>query len=499
MRIYSSNLQATESSYLALGFTKQISTQSEWHVYKGACYIRTAEYSVSLSKSQKRNLLCSIIAKIIFSLGLCWLTKQFKQQLDFYKKGARSVEVYTLNPGYGIGRRSLDKAQKVMSAQVKPKLLEEIRNNHHAVSLLEDSYWSDGAFMLEAIKLNSEARVYITDSLRKDKRFILDAVAIDPKILELASDTLKDDKEVLLKAVSLSGYCLFYASDRLKDDRDVVKQAVSTHGTALMFATERYKAEKEIVSLAVESDGHAFVYASDPLKDDEDVVKLATSNYPYALQYATYRFKNDRALLEELVKKDPAVLGLVNNDQLRAILGYGKTLEEYQQSVITISSSMFNNDFNHVMAAVKKNPDWLKYASFAMRDNKEIVLAALEKGIAALIYVSDRLKNDKEVVLRAQTVMYSGEAIRNDRTIALQLKCIDNAGDVVRGDRECVMAALETSLAALTFGSSVFRNDRDVILKAAALYPDDAYRYASSAIKKDNTKQRTQLEKYSKV
>ena len=76
------------------------------------------------------------------------------------------------------------------------------------------------------------------------------------------------------------------------------------------------------------------------------------------------------------------------------------------------------------MAVVKSAGYALRYASEALKNDREVVLAAVQKDGEALIYASEVLKNDREVILaavqqNASALEYVGGTLRNDNDVLL--------------------------------------------------------------------------------
>jgi sulfur relay (sulfurtransferase) complex TusBCD TusD component (DsrE family) len=95
----------------------------------------------------------------------------------------------------------------------------------------------------------------------------------------------------------------------------------------------------------------------------------------------------------------------------------------------------------------------LKFASVALKNDRDIVLAAVNQNGHALQYASVELKNDREVVLTAVT--QNGNALQ---FASLELK----------NDRGVVLAAVTYDGFVLKFASHELQNDYEVMIPAVA-------------------------------
>ena len=102
-----------------------------------------------------------------------------------------------------------------------------------------------------------------------------------------------------------------------------------------------------------------------------------------------------------------------------------------------------NNDI--VSQAVKNNGLALKFASDRLQDNNDIVLQSVKKNGLALEYASDRLQNNYNIVL---------QAIKND-SLALKF-----ASDILKNDKMIVYESAITYEYALVFASDKLQNDK---------------------------------------
>ena len=132
-------------------------------------------------------------------------------------------------------------------------------------------------------------------------------------------------------------------------------------------------------------------------------------------------------------------------------------------------SCRFSASSVFVLQLVKRQPDALRLASTALKDDCEIVLEAVKQDGHALRYASAALQDDREIVL---------EAIKQDE------HALSYASAALKNDREIMLWAVKQNGAALRFASAALKNDREIVLGAVR---QDGYalRYAAAALKDD--------------
>jgi len=113
---------------------------------------------------------------------------------------------------------------------------------------------------------------------------------------------------------------------------------------------------------------------------------------------------------------------------------------------IKYASDALKNDREVVLVAVKQNGTAIKYVPHAVRDDKELVMVAVKECGFVLQHVSPVLKNDKEVVLK-----------RNGRALRY-------ASPALKNDKEVVLAAVKDDGGALRYASDALKNDRGMVL-----------------------------------
>ena len=130
------------------------------------------------------------------------------------------------------------------------------------------------------------------------------------------------------------------------------------------------------------------------------------------------------------------------------------------------------------MAAVIKSGRALKYASEALRADREVVIPAVKQNGLALAHASDVLKADPEVVIAAvpediykNGFRFASEALRANPEVLLVVVRVNGlalqyASEELQGDPDIVMAAVKQNGYALEYASGALRADKSVVLEA---------------------------------
>jgi hypothetical protein len=144
---------------------------------------------------------------------------------------------------------------------------------------------------------------------------------------------------------------------------------------------------KEEVLEAVKEDGYALKYASEKMKNDEDVVLEAMKPSEFDFLYYCYGYQP--------LPFQFASYNIRNNKNIVI-----KLLKE-NGLVLEWVSDRLKDDEEVVLEAIKQNCLAIKFASYSVRNNKKIAMIAIKKNGINLSHLSDELKKDKQVVLEA--------------------------------------------------------------------------------------------------
>gem|GEM_PF-4036706 len=200
-----------------------------------------------------------------------------------------------------------------------------------------------------------------------------------------------------------------------------------------------------------------------------------------------------------------SVEGLTANAEYYSALARGKRFIENELASIPLgvnadfveimASSEFSKDYEKfALAAVKQNGQALKYASEALRNNREAVLSAFKVNEGALVYASLALKNDRDFVFEAvkqsgHALQYASDELKNNKEFVLAVinenaSSLFYASKTLKNDRDVVLAAVKQTGYALEYASKDVKNDREVVL-AAVKESGRALKYASESLKSD--------------
>ena len=232
-------------------------------------------------------------------------------------------------------------------------------------------------------------------------------------------------------------------------EQEILDKVEETGGEILIGAPSELLSDREFILKAVDKDGWALEYASDELKNDEEVVLTAIKGYDAACwsysgatEYASEELRSNKEFMRKAIE--------VTNGE--AFSGATDELKNDKEMVLFAVS--------HGSAPHQCDPDIiLRYASEAIRADKDVVLAAVRRNGWSLEYASEELKADKDVVLVATinnswSLTYASPALRADKEFVIEL--VKRAG-------ECALRYVDEAL----------QNDADVLEVAKRYVPLD--------------------------
>jgi hypothetical protein len=170
--------------------------------------------------------------------------------------------------------------------------------------------------------------------------------------LDRVVSSLRANKPLVTAAVTKEGSsALRCAASELQSDKDVVSTAVRQEGRALRFASAALQGDRDVCLLAVKQDGCALYYAGDAVKEDREVCVAAVQQDFRALYYASPALRADRDVV------------------LAAIRSGGAQGWE----VLPFASRDLRSDREVILAAASANPQALKFATAALRDDPDFI------------------------------------------------------------------------------------------------------------------------------
>lgn len=207
-------------------------------------------------------------------------------------------------------------------------------------------------------------------------------------------------------------------------------------------------------------------------QDDKKVVMEEVSKNGIYLEYAVEELKKDKDVVFAAVRSNPDAIRFVskkflNDEELFKIaLDYNGLLLEY-------ASNKLKDNRNLCFTAVRKNGLALQFVSKTLKDDKEFVLSALLNNGEAIQYASHNLKNDEEACLVAlnnsgTSLKYMPEVIKNNEDMALTAvikngKALEFVSETLKKQKNIVLQAVKKDGLAIAYAPASIRNDDDVV------------------------------------
>jgi hypothetical protein len=211
---------------------------------------------------------------------------------------------------------------------------------------------------------------------------------IKREVLPLFNYNIKNKKEYLLLKIKEDPYFFKFANQKLKSDKEVVLLYLDSCKKKYQYSFAFRKVsftllnDKEVALKAVQTYGFNLDYLPYKFKDDKSIVMEAILNDSRALEYASERLKNDR---------ETVLLCTIINDT-----------SYFYHSNLKYASVALRSDKQVVMEHVKFDGNALEFASENLQDDMEVVLTAVKNSYGkALQFASEKLRDDWEVVMIA--------------------------------------------------------------------------------------------------
>jgi hypothetical protein len=198
------------------------------------------------------------------------------------------------------------------------------------------------------------------------------------------------------------------------DDRELVIAGVRRHGNSVGTASMLFRDDEEVILHATRDDTEPVRYASQRLLDNWIFMRPLIERGADVFKYLSPRLRGSQNIVaavlairgEELSKKDTIVR--------RGILVMMYASPEIQDDPELAAVAVVQNGYEmgYISRRLRNDPKFLagvapviscdggilRYASDAIRSNKELVLIAMSNNGYALKYASDNLKDDSDVV-----------------------------------------------------------------------------------------------------
>ena len=245
-----------------------------------------------------------------------------------------------------------------------------------------------------------------------------------------------------------------------------------------------------------------FEVREDGIVQTWNVVDMKFSSEAQTISKVKAELLEARRFFEERSKKEYTLAAVQKDGKalryasqaLRADRNVVREAVKKTGSALEYASPDLKNDRDTVLMAIKQEPRSLEFASGALRGDRGVILVAVKECGDALRYASASLKGDRDVVLAAvrqdgSALRYASEAFRADRAIVLEAAkesgfALEIASENFRSDREIVLETVKKYGLSLHVASETLRGDRDVVL-AAARQNGFALEFASKELRDD--------------
>lgn len=259
--------------------------------------------------------------------------------------------------------------------------------------------------------------------------------AVHYSVYRMAPDECKEDYDIALTAVHRCGSVYPHLPEAFQSDRRIVMAAVGSDASIFEDLPENLRADLDIARAAVKGDGAVLKFAPPEVQANLSIVRDAVKSNYWALLHSCPDCWDSELVLSTLAawaldKKPSVSKELLRHPRMQQLFG----------------------EKNFVMAALRRDPDWIKFASSDLRSDREVVGFAVSAKGSALQWVSDEMRADPEIVALA---------VGKD-PLALKF-----ASELLRADRDLVLMAVKSDARALCHASlDLQRTDSEIVVTA---------------------------------
>lgn len=368
---------------------------------------------------------------------------------------------------------------------------------------------------LSGLGIDFDYSVFIPNEVFSNKALLLKILLIDGELLKHASNDLKNDKEIVLTAIKNSYLSLQYASEALKDDKDFVMTAVKKCGLSLKFVSTRLKDDPKVVTEAIKDirgffAHRIFAFASTRLKNNEEFILSFFPNFPRVIDGVPRRLLRNRNFILKVFSVYPLSFSFAVRNALKFILKTFKNDKEVMLTIINSNADLLfwckdlipysiRDNYDYMLAAVKKYDLSIKYTSKKLLDNENFILEALKINgfLMAIDPVNTKYKDNKDMVLLSlennRNVVGTFECIsdrlKEDKDVIKKAlskdgRILNDIDDFSKCDKELILTGVSNYGTALKYVPVIFKNNREVVM-AAVKERGCALKYASYMLKDD--------------
>ena len=321
--------------------------------------------------------------------------------------------------------------------------------------------------------------------------------------MRYASEHIKNDSSLFIKWIkeSESLHCLNFAEFSIQTNQEIqnlIKDYLETNWDLVKYCHPSMRDDITIMKKAIAHNGLNLEFASDELKKNKEFLLSAVEENQDAIKFIPSNFLKSEIFVKDLIEK----VNSVTNTIFELI---PEKLKKNKSILIKIAQKIqlgdelegyFNeNDFQFFCEVVKKNGDFIYFASEKLRDDEELVKVAIKFGDGSLSNISERLRNDPEMVIwaiennRPALLRSAGEIAKDDFDVIKTAVCrqgsaLDWASERLRDDNEIVKLAVDEDPYALKYASERIRNNKTFVLKICER-EIHAYIYAGDSLWSD--------------
>jgi tetratricopeptide (TPR) repeat protein len=280
-------------------------------------------------------------------------------------------------------------------------------------------------------------------------------------------------KAIQLAIVSDPGnekYIDFYERTQNKYEQDELLQAMDAK---LENVLPKITKEEDAL-VYVKENGFYIDWLSDVLQHNKKIALEAVKNVGMSLEMTVWQ--DDEEVVLEAIKQCPLSIRFAS-DRLKDTKSVALDAVGRNGTVLRFLQN-WSKDPDIVALAVKTTPKSLKFASPDLKRMPEMILKSVKA--TSLSFRSNcpsSLRDDKEFMLNVIKIApnhlrFASGNLRNDKDICLAAverngKCLEYVSDAMRSNRQVVITAMEQDRLAYSFADSTLQSDREILMLAS--------------------------------
>jgi uncharacterized protein (UPF0262 family) len=325
-------------------------------------------------------------------------------------------------------------------------------------------------YMLEAIRQNPMYTQYISNTLKNDEEFMIEVRKLQTSESIRTSDNLKNNEDIALDAKKNES-----SSEKTTNEELEILEKIGKDAKAIQEVSNELMQNKEFLLKAIKENSYIIIYLNDDLKNDKDIVLEAIKKHIDLFEYASDELKNNKEFIEKFID----------------------TPSEYSnEEIFEYVSDDLKNDKEFVMKIIKEHGRLVEYASEELKNDMDIALTALYNDRNSIKHLNKELFTNKEKVLKlvkinSEILSYAPYEFRQDRDIiSASIEANGHTlsyakyNDLIK-DKELILKALETGGSIIEYADISLREDKQFILEAINVVPEDSIFYLIKNLKND--------------